>query len=105
LSHEFGWTPAECDVIEFPIACSYLEQLDKRRENVKSPDVTLVELRQALYAFMGIKEEDVESQLAKMPIPVSRVTKDMMDAWYKAGMPSPPQKFFDDYGKSRKNNG
>jgi len=90
-------------VIEFPTACSYLKQLDKRREKVNNPDVTLVELRQALYAFMGIKDEDVESQLAKMPIPVNSVTKEMMDAWHKAGMPSPPQKFFKEYGRPRKN--
>ena len=90
-------------MIEFPTACSYLKQLDKRREKVNSPDITLTELRQALYAFMGVKDQDIETQLAKMPIPTSKVTKDMMDAWYKAGMPSPPQEFFKEYGRSRKN--
>jgi hypothetical protein len=86
-------------------ACDYIEHLNKRRENIPKEDYSLAEIRNAFFAFLGIKKTDVESQLAKMPIPVSRVTKDMMDAWYKAGMPSPPQKFFDEYGRSRTNHG
>jgi hypothetical protein len=85
-------------------ACDYIEQLNKRRENVPSADYSLAEIRNAFFAFLGIKQTDVESQLAKMPIPVSRVTKDMMDAWYKAGMPSPPQKFFDEISLKAKRN-
>lgn len=65
----------------------------------------MAEIKTALFAFFGIKNEpqDIESKLASSGMPVNSVPKETFDAWVKAGMPSPPEKFFKEYGRSRRN--
>lgn len=60
----------------------------------------MTQIRQALYAFMGVKEPvSIEEQISKSPMPSMTVPKGAIEAWEKAGRPSPANKFFNDYAK------
>ena len=68
----------------------------------------MAEIKSALWAFFGIKEQQpVEEQIDRISaagFSAKPVEKEVFDAWVKAGMPSPPEKFFKEYnGRLRRN--
>lgn len=104
LSKEFRWTPDTIDRLTLQQLVHYLEKLHEYRENIKPADLELTQIRQALFAFLGVSERDdkkIDEQIAKSGFPNMKVSKKAMEAWEKAGMPN-PQKFFTQY-KGKKN--
>jgi len=104
LSKEFGWTPETIERLTLQQLVHYLEKLHEYRENIKPADFELEQIRQALFAFLGVSEKDdkkIDEQIEKSGFPSVKVTRQAMEAWEKAGMPN-PQIFFAQYRK-RKN--
>ena len=82
------------------MACDYIEALNRRREDLPAAEVSLAEIKGALFAWFGIKKPNLDNDLAKISsagMPVASVSKKALDAWTKAGMPSPPEKFFKEF--------
>ena len=83
----------------------YVYLHNKHREKVNSAEVTLEIIRKALFSFFGIKEPDSPEELEKKIDTMTgnrTVKKEEMDSWYKAGMPSPFDKWLADYRKKVK---
>jgi len=105
LSREFAWTPDQIDRLTLQELDHYFAQSHIHRQTVAPPDVSLERLRRALYAFMGAKEpsingDSLEQQIAKMK-PV-QINEDELRAWTAAGMPSPPEAFFQQYRREHR---
>lgn len=84
-------------------ATHYLLQLAEYRKVIDPLEVTVTQIRQALYAFMGVKEPvAIEEQIKKSPMPSMTVPKGAIEAWEKAGRPSPASKWLADYAKQVK---
>jgi D-Tyr-tRNAtyr deacylase len=76
----------------------------KYRKNIKPAEVTLESIRMALFSFFGIEEADNPEEIERKIEKVTgkrTVTNDEMQAWYKAGMPSPFNRWINNYRKSR----
>ncbi len=76
----------------------------KYRENIKPAEYSLVEIRNALFGFLGIKDADKPEEIERKIETMTgkrTVTNDEMNAWYKAGMPSPFDKWLNNHRKSR----
>lgn len=74
------------------------------RNAVPEPDVSLAQIRAALFAFFGIKEPtDPEARLDEelKTIKAPRVTKEESEAWMAANMPSPMDAWIRSYRERR----
>jgi hypothetical protein len=71
----------------------------KHREHFRPSDVSLESIRRALFSFFGIKEPPSAEQLEKQIEKVAdvKVTNKSIDAWFKAGMPSPATEWLREY--------
>jgi len=77
----------------------YLDKLHEYREAIKPAEVTLEQIKQALFAFFGVKvgnEKKIDEQIEVCGFPKVKTSKGAMDAWEKAGRPN-PHKFFARY--------
>jgi hypothetical protein len=91
LSREFGWTPEQIRNLTLDELEIYAELNAAYRDHIKPHDVSLERIRAALFSFFGIKEPPtMEQQELKLKQAANvTVTQGAMDAWFKAGMPSP----------------
>jgi hypothetical protein len=76
----------------------------KYRSHIRPAEVSLIAIQKSLFSFFGIKEgenpEQLESKIAQMT-GHKTIPKEVMQAWYKAGMPSPFDKWLADYRKAK----
>ena len=83
----------------------YFAQGTAYRNTVPEPDVSLAQIRAALFAFFGIKEPalDREARLDEelKAVKAPRVTKEESEAWWAAGMPSPMGAWIRSYRERR----
>lgn len=77
-------------------------RLAEYRKAIDPLEVAVTQIRQALYAFMGVKEKpDIDEQIKNSPLPSMSVQAGAIEAWEKAGRPE-PSRFFADYAKKKK---
>jgi len=73
-----------------------IEEIGEWRKDILSADVSLTIIKKVLFSYFKIKEPSKPNKdplKAIKNFPSFKVTKNEMDAWYKAGCPN-PSKFF-----------
>ncbi len=98
---EFGWGPDQVRILTLEQANGYFRQIEKYREHIGRGDQTLVELKELLLAWFGVKQEpaDEEKRHKEMdasPLLRTTITEEEKQAWIKADMP-PIQTFLKGY--------
>jgi len=108
LLREFqGWTPDTIDNLTFEQLNAILRELDKTREVIPSPDVSLAELSNAFLAFLGVKRKKVRSsenlteKLKNTSMPVIKWNKEEKEKYFEEGMPGPPSEWLKKYRKNK----
>ncbi len=91
MSREYGWTPEQIRRLFLDELEIYAKSNQAYRDIIKPIDVTLDQIRRALFSWFGIKEAptpaETEKQIQK--VVQVKVTGKQFDAFMAAGMPSP----------------
>ncbi len=93
LAREYHWSPAQIRELTYQEFVHYLNAVGKRREQVAPDDVNLEYIRQAFFAWCGIKEPAKADcanaeQLKKIPISKVTMTEQEKNEWIAAGYPN-----------------
>jgi len=93
LAREYHWSPAQIRELTYQEFVHYLNAVGERREKVQSEDVTLEYIRQALFAWFGIKEpasadSATPEQMEKINMPKATLTEQEKNEWIAAGYPN-----------------
>ena len=91
LSQEFNWTPDQIRWLTIDELELYSERIQKHRKTVKPTDLSVEQIRRALFSWFGIKEPPTEEEMEKKIETIAdvRMSSRAFDAWMTAGMPSP----------------
>jgi hypothetical protein len=111
ISREFGWTPEQIDRLTYQQLIHYIEEINERRETVTEAEISLVMIRKALFAFVGVPEpkpardkvSDGLRRIGSVPktnMKAFRMNGKQIAAWGAAGYPP-----IGDWLKRKKENG
>ena len=81
----------------------YCKQLQEHKNLVQSSEISLLQIKNVLCAVFGVKERTIEDQIgkvAKAGFGVSKVKKEEIEAWEKAGLKGSLTDFVKEYRKN-----
>lgn len=94
-----GWTPETIENLTYDQLNAILKILDDHRSKVSSVEVSMAELRNAIFAWLGIKRKNIHTsenlpeKLKDSPLPLVQMTKEEKEEYFNAGMPGPPDEW------------
>lgn len=103
-----GWTPATVDNLTFDQLDRIFDKLNKYREHIPSAEVSLENIKRAIFKWLNVKESGVSGSKddgGVKPIDgftVTQATKEEMQAWYKTKMKDSLSVFLKRYRKEHK---
>ena len=107
-----GLHPSAIDDLTFDQVAVFIEYANKLRETIPRADVGIQNLITILISVFGGKEAATKVKAKPKPplqaipdmkgMPKVQITKEEIDAFFKAGMPSPMTKWLHDYRSKHK---